>query len=319
MNVLFLFLDGVGLGEDDPEKNPFARANSPTCDKLLSGRKLLSINAPFKSRYCTLLSIDAHMGMAGLPQSATGQATLLTGLNFPKLLGRHYGPKPNQEIAMYFEAKRNECNQSVNDKNNLSIFSQLSKSGKKARLLNAYPPSYFEGVNSRKRNHSLIPLAVTSSGIRLFDQYDLMTGKALSADFTGQGWRDHLRIPDTPIIRPAEAGILMANLSQENRFSLFEFWETDLIGHKQDFSRANLVIEKIDLVLRGLLTNWDIENNAILITSDHGNMEDLSTKRHTNNQVPAIFIGPPTIHQSFSENIKSIGDIAPFILNLLAD
>ena len=29
MRLLFLFLDGVGLGVDDPEINPFSRANTP--------------------------------------------------------------------------------------------------------------------------------------------------------------------------------------------------------------------------------------------------------------------------------------------------
>jgi len=47
MNVLFIFLDGVGLGEDVPERNPFIPANTPTFDHLLSGLKLLAKNAPF--------------------------------------------------------------------------------------------------------------------------------------------------------------------------------------------------------------------------------------------------------------------------------
>ncbi len=29
MKILFLFLDGIGLGENEPEKNPFARAKMP--------------------------------------------------------------------------------------------------------------------------------------------------------------------------------------------------------------------------------------------------------------------------------------------------
>jgi len=319
MNVLFIFLDGVGLGEDDPGKNPFVSDNSPTFDHLFSGLKLLAKNAPFFSRYCSLISIDAQMGVEGLPQSATGQATLLTGLNFPKLLGYHYGPKPNHDISEFFASKRAENFQKAIDSKPISIFSRMSIAGKNASLLNAYPPSYFAGINSRKRNHSVIPLAATSSGIRLFDQNDLMMGKALSADFTGQGWRDHLNINNTPIIRPVEAGMLLATLSKEYRFSMFEFWETDIIGHKQNFSNAFKVIEKLDLVLEGLINNWDIENDGILITSDHGNMEDLSTRRHTTNQVPAIFIGPPAIQNKFSNNIRSIGDIAPFINEILND
>jgi hypothetical protein len=319
MNILFIFLDGVGLGEDDPERNPFVSANTPTLDHLLSGQKLLAKNAPYYSRYFTLISIDAQMGVEGLPQSATGQATLLTGLNFPKILDYHYGPKPNQCISEFFVSKRGVSLQKATDIKSISIFSRMRNAGKNTCLLNAYPPSYFTGINSRKRNHSLIPLAASSSGIRLFDQNDLIMRRALSADFTGQGWRDHLNIYETPILKPDEAGLLMATLSKDYRFSMFEFWETDIVGHKQNFSNAFKVIEKFDLVLKGLINNWDFENDAILITSDHGNMEDLSTRRHTANQVPAIFIGPPEIHSDFSKNIRSIGDIAPFIFELLND
>lgn len=319
MNILFLFLDGVGMGDNNPDKNPFVSVKTPTLDHLLSGRKIISENAPFTSKYCSMLSIDAHMDVAGLPQSATGQATLLTGLNFPEILGYHYGPKPNPEISRFFEPNTLGDEKNLSDKREISIFAQLSNSGKKACLMNAYPPSYFESIKTRKRNHSLIPLAVTSSGIRLFDQTDLILGKALSADFTGQGWHDHLNIQDIPILDPVEAGSLMAYLSNEFRFSMFEFWETDLVGHRQDFSKAHQVIAKFDLVLKGLLANWDYENNGILVTSDHGNLEDLSTRRHTNNQVPALFIGPPALQPYFSNKIHSIGDIAPFILELLDD
>ncbi len=42
---------------------------------------------------------DATMGVDGRPQSATGQATILTGRNVPVLVGEHYGPKPNPAVA----------------------------------------------------------------------------------------------------------------------------------------------------------------------------------------------------------------------------
>jgi len=319
MNVLFIFLDGVGLGEDSPDRNPFAYVNTPILDHLLSGRKLLAKNTPFFPRYCTLISIDAQMGIEGLPQSATGQATLLTGINFPKILGYHYGPKSNQFISDFFKSNgKVNFNEAIENKPG-SIFLYLKNSGKSASLLNAYPPSYFVNINSRKRNHSVIPLAATTAGIRLFDQNDLFMGKAISADFTGHGWQDHLNLHETPIIKPEKAGSILASLAKNYHFSMFEFWETDIVGHKQNFVYAINVLRKLDQVLEGLLNNWDFDNNGILITSDHGNMEDLSTRRHTTNQVSAIFIGPPDLQRFFSQSIRSIGDIANFICQLQRD
>ena len=38
MKVLFIFLDGIGLGENNPETNPFARAKMPNLNALLDGQ-----------------------------------------------------------------------------------------------------------------------------------------------------------------------------------------------------------------------------------------------------------------------------------------
>jgi 2,3-bisphosphoglycerate-independent phosphoglycerate mutase len=323
MNFLFFFIDGLGLGEDDPNKNPFSSARTPNINKLLSGKNLLAKSAPHHSSICSLLSIDAQMGVAGLPQSATSQATLLTGVNFAGNLGYHYGPKPNPEIINYFLTGQLLPPQiptgivSTNSKG--SIFSHLLHLGISASLLNAYPPTYFQGIDSGKHIHSVIPLAASYAGVNLFNQKDLFLGRALSADFTSQGWRDHLNINDTPILSPLQAGKKLAALASEYHFSMFEFWESDFIGHKQDFSNAFRMIEKIDLVLEGLINNWNFEDDVILITSDHGNMEDLSTRKHTLNQVPALLIGSSAHRRYFSQQVSSIGDIAPFILDLLAE
>src|SRR5258707_2586569 len=101
LRVLFIFLDGVGLGVDDPEINPFARLEMPFLQSLLGGRKLLAASAPYVGKRATLLALDAGMGVKGLPQSATGQAVLLTGINIPAEIGEHYGPKPNPAGAKY--------------------------------------------------------------------------------------------------------------------------------------------------------------------------------------------------------------------------
>ena len=46
-HVLFLFLDGVGLGPDDPMVNPFAAARMPNLTELLEGRRLVAGSALF--------------------------------------------------------------------------------------------------------------------------------------------------------------------------------------------------------------------------------------------------------------------------------
>ncbi len=303
MKILFLFLDGIGLGADDPQTNPFARAEMPAMQSLLGGLKLTRAAAPFEGKRATLLSIDPNLGVRGLPQSATGQAVLVTGINIPAELGYHYGPKPNPEVAQYLDGK--------------TVFSKLVKAGKTAALLNAYPPRYFDGIDSGKRLYSSIPLAVTNAGLPLFTREDYYAGNALSADFTGKGWREFLKHPDAPMFDSYEAGIQLARLASRYDFSFFEYWASDYAGHKQDMESAVQQMESFDGVLKGLLDAWRNEDALILLTSDHGNMEDLSTRKHTSAPVPLLLMGDLDARRTFQKGIKDLTGIAPAILKLL--
>lgn len=296
--VLFIFMDGIGLGADEPESNPLARVEMPYLQSLLGGRKLTASAAPYASEYVSLLALDAGLGVEGLPQSATGQAVLLTGVNIPAELGYHYGPKPNPEVASYL-------------KNGNTLFSWLRAKDKQAALLNAFPPRYFSGIESGLRLYSSIPLAYTSAGYPLFKQDDLFEGRALSADFTGHGWHTMLDIPQAPLHSAWEAGKKLGDLAQKYDFAMFEYWASDYAGHKQDMGWAVAQLDTFDGVLEGLVKSWDLEEDLILVTSDHGNMEDLSTRRHTSARVPGLVIGRK--HPLFTEGLRDLTGIAPRI------
>lgn len=304
MKLLFIFLDGIGLGRNDPDINPLARAKMPTMKALLDGRSLLKDSAPFDGERATLLAVDPSVGVNGLPQSATGQAILLTGVNIPAEIGYHYGPKPNPEVAAYL--------------NGGTIFSRCVDVGKKAALLNAYPPRYFHGIDSGKRLYSSIPLAATNARLELYKQDDLFAGRALSADFTGEGWRTMLGIPETPVLTPLQAGRRLASLASGFDFSLFEYWASDYAGHKQQMDTAVGLMETFDGVLGGLVEEMD-DDLLVLVTSDHGNMEDLSTRKHTNAHVPALVIGEKNARNEFTRGMTDLTHIAPAIWNLIAN
>jgi 2,3-bisphosphoglycerate-independent phosphoglycerate mutase len=299
VSILFLFLDGVGLGENDPLINPLAKARMPVLERLLGGQKLVAPAAPQRNGRASLLALDASLGVRGLPQSATGQAVLLTGRNIPAELGYHYGPKPNRAITSLIEQG--------------TFFTRLLTAGRSVGLLNAYPEGYFEGVSSGRRLYSAFPLAATQAGLTLSTAADLDQGRALSADFTGQAWRDHLGYTNSPLLTPQEAGLALARLAQQFDFSFFEYWLSDYAGHRQDFPWAVSQMESLDGVLEGLFSAWDFERDLLLITSDHGNLEDLSTRRHTPNPVPAVLVGSPTLRRVFTENLTDLTGIAPAI------
>lgn len=310
--LLFLFLDGVGLGGGDLRKNPFARLVMPCLHQLLGGRALVleslreyyqdghPFYLPLDTELATLLALDAGLGVPGLPQSASGQATLLTGKNVPASLGFHYGPKPNRAIAEILL--------------NSNLFSILVRSGFQISLLNAYPPSFFSAVFNGRRLLSAIPLAVTYSGVPLKTEEDLRAGRALSADFTGHGWKERFGLDEAFLLNPYQAGARLAELASNLDFAFFEFWLSDYAGHGQDMEAACHLLESLDSVLCGLLDAWDERSGLILITSDHGNLEDLSTRRHTSNPVPALLIGSRGARREFVNNLTDLTGIAPAIL-----
>lgn len=307
MSFLFLFLDGVGLGADNVEINPFASAEMPNLMRLLGGQRLLEIppGVILESERATLLPLDACLGVDGLPQSASGQATLVTGLNIPEIIGEHFGPKPNSTIRDVL--------------GNGNLFNSLNQAGKKVALLNAFPQGYFDAIDSGKRLPGAIAMAMRKSNIPLKTEEDLFAGLALSADFNGHGWRQHLGYEDTPVLSFNQAGQKLAALTQEHDFAFFEFWLSDVLGHRKDMDEARLWLKRFDQVLGGLLNAWDDKSGLILITSDHGNLEDLSTRRHTSNPVPGLIIGDSSLRNQFSANLKDLTHITPAILRFFSN
>ena len=300
--VIFLFLDGVGLGSDDPAVNPLAADHYPTLAGLLDGHPLTASSGRLSTAHAELIPTDAHLGIPGRPQSATGQAAIVTGVNAPARLGRHYGPRPNQAV-------RDVIDQG-------SIFSRLAERGQSSFFCNAYPEGFFAAVKRGKRLLSAIPYAVTQAGQPLPDHEDLRAGRALSANFTGQGWRTQLGYADAPVYTPQEAGRKLWELAQPHHFVFFEHWMTDILGHKQAHAHAVANFQVFDGFLAGLLGAADLAHTTVIVSADHGNVEDCSHRHHTENPALTLILG--AARQQMAATIHGLDDLAAQIERWLA-
>ncbi|HSM56112.1 MAG TPA: hypothetical protein VK879_08165 [Candidatus Sulfomarinibacteraceae bacterium] len=294
------FMDGVGLGNDDPAVNPFVRAHLPHLTGLLGEGWYLERDVRSRER-ATLVPTDASMGVSGRPQSATGQATILTGRNVPRLLGRHYGPKPNSAIAEVVRAG--------------SLFQEVVDAGGTAALITPYPHQYFEAIDSGRRLLSAVPLAATSAGLSLMTADDLQQGHAVSPSFTGEAWRSHLGYENIPQLTLEAAGRRIAAIARRYNFSFFEHWPSDRLGHRGTLEEAVRHLERIDAALGGLFDAWD-DSGLLIITSDHGNIENKGYRQHTQNPVPTILMGPG--HATLANLIDNLTDIARVVRRHLA-
>jgi hypothetical protein len=301
--VHIFFMDGVGLGFSDAATNPFVTAKTSNLDRLLdSGDWYLQGNGRISSERATMVPTDANMDLPGRPQSATGQATILTGRNVPQLVGEHYGPKPNPAVA-----------QVIREGN---LFQEVADAGGEAALITPYPQRYFDGINSGKRLYSAVPLAVTSAGWPLFGADELRKGQAISPGFTGQAWYDMLGYADIPILSLPEAGRQLATIASHYDFSFFEHWPSDRSGHRGLLAGAVTHLEMIDTAVGGLLEAWDDQTGLLIITSDHGNIEEKDHRQHTRNPVPTILVGDG--HADLASNIHNLADIATVVRYVFA-
>jgi hypothetical protein len=302
MHIILNFLDGIGLGEDDPAINPFASMNTPTLHALSGGKRWLHNTGRIESERAIFIPTDARLGVEKLrPASGSGQATILTGRNIPQEIGEHYGPKPNQAIR------------DILDEDNLFI--TLKNSGRKAALINPFPPRFFQGINSGRRLPDSVQYSVRAAGIPLLTHEDYYRGQAVSPDWTGESWAHFLGYTDAPVYEPQEAGKLLAQLGRERDFTMFSTWFTDEIGHRGPIERGVQFMETTDAVFRGLLDDWTDEDGLIILTSDHGNMEVQGDRRHSINNVPTLAIGGG--REAFSDGLSSLADITPGILRVL--
>ena len=297
----FLFLDGVGLGPPDTAVNPLRAAQMPNLRRLLGGRSLDSELDPFHGIHASFRPIDANLGVEGTPESATGQSTLLTGINVAQAIGGHYGPKPDARIRPILEE--------------YNLLARLSRSSLSARLMNAYPESYFEAVRIGRRLHAAIPMAFALAGIPLATADDLDRGKALSADFTGRGWRTRMQRGHTPLLRPEEAGKRAVELALRHDFTLFDHWLPDYAGHYGEMQGAVRLLTILDRVLGGIAGAMQGTDLTVFITSDHGNLEDLSDPGHTRNPVPALALGPLEARKQILDSMEDLTGLAPAVLD----
>ena len=302
LHVVLLFFDGVGIGKKDADINPFFRARMPTLTALCGGELPF---LPFKKKstdQAEVLAINATLGVAGLPQSGTGQTAMFTGVNGAKKFGRHFGPYPPSILRQVIAEK--------------NIFYRLKAEGKSVVFTNAFPKRFFDYTESGTRRLTATTLSCHLAGVRLLTAQDLQRDEGISADFIRTQWPE-LGHPEIKLITPETAGKHLAHIAVRYNFTLFEYWLTDHAGHSQKMSFAVEVLERLDEFLSGFLQSFDPSNTILMIVSDHGNIEDLSTKSHTRNRVPCILAGKHC-HQ-IAKRIKNLTHITPAIVRLFLD
>jgi hypothetical protein len=294
LRVLLLFLDGVGIGESDPAVNPFMVARLPRLRALLGGGVPTLDTPELAGEGAAAFPLDARLGVAGVPQSGTGQTALLTGENAAAVFGRHFGPWTPVSLRPLLEER--------------SVLRRAVGAGYGVVFANAYPRSW-PGARGARRS-AAPPLAARAAGLLHRHEDALASGDAVASEILNDGWRTHLGFSDLPVVAAGDAGRNLARLAAGARLTLFAHYATDYAGHRGGMEGAVASLELVDAFL-GAVVDALPEDVLLLITSDHGNIEDVRGG-HTLNPALAVLYGRGAAERR--EELASLLDVAPAVM-----
>ncbi|MEK6712241.1 MAG: peptidase [Nitrospinota bacterium] len=291
MSLLFVFVDGLGLAPPGPS-NPLS---------LLSGGPLAPLGGacPLGEGF-RLLRADACLGVPGIPQSATGGTALFTGVNAPAQVGGHLQGLPNRELRAVIARH--------------GLLRRARERGAWAEFANAYTPNFFARGMSRRR--SVTTVMAESAGLALKNLDDLRRGEAVYRDFTNrliveQGM-------EAEILTSEEAGRLLGRLAARRDLLVYEHFHTDHMGHRGTAEDALGALGELNRFAGAALGELDPGRDGFILSSDHGNIEDMSHSAHTANPVPVLLWGRAAEGwPAGGEEGLTLCEVAPAVLSLL--
>ncbi|MBN1448615.1 MAG: hypothetical protein JXA28_11845 [Bacteroidetes bacterium] len=300
--ILLVFLDGLGIGVKDARRNPLFTADLPFLRALFDGALPSLRNRTLQHNSALCLPLDARLGVAGLPQSGTGQSTLYTGINTARIIRQHFGPYLYSTLKPVVEEH--------------SVFRQLCMQHptRRVALANAFPQRFFDYLAGPRRRMVAGMYAALTADVPFRDIEHLKRGEAVSTDITAERWA-HIGHPDAPVISPREAGRTLARVAAKHDFTLFEYFLLDKAGHDRNPAFAASVLQKVDALLQGIHDAVPHDKLLVLVTSDHGNVEEIGIKTHTRHPVPLILFGRSDGFDTRS--LLSLSDLVPAIRSFL--
>lgn len=303
--ALLVFVDGIGLGRPGAQ-NPFDGAPVRVLAPLGGGEGDPRVAAAF---------VDATLGHPGLPQSATGQAVIFTGEDAIAAAGGHREGLPTRTVARVVLRA--------------SVLARARAAGKRAALLNGFDarraamlgrmarvhegPKAEAPAKARLARPSASALAGLAGGGELRTLEDAHAGRAVTFDFTGEVCRAFGL--DAPRRSLEDAGRTLAAAAADLDLAIFQTFLTDKAGHAQDVTWARHEIARVERFLVALLDAVDPREQLVVVTSDHGNLEDLSTRSHTRAPVPLFAYGAGA--DAFVRGAVSLLDVTPRLLRAI--
>jgi hypothetical protein len=285
MKVIMILIDGFGVPPEGWRNSVYAEVTSNKFIELFEKHSV---------------PIDATMNISGIPQSATGQTAIFTGLPAAKIVGKHVSAFPGKQLIDLIEQQ--------------NIFKSILKLNKKATFANAYVR--YTPQELQDKGFASVTTVMSKKSLNEYRNLNhLLSNNAVFHDITRETLKrfeppEKYKTSKISEIIPEDAAKHLAKFSDQYDFTLYEYFLSDHAGHKNDFPMLTKVLKNFSIFLTKL-SELAKDKFSIILVSDHGNCEDMTTKRHTCNPVPFLVYGKMSTGK---EKIKSIDKVYDFIL-----
>lgn len=172
-------------------------------------------------------------------------------------------------------------------------------------------------------NQNIFVYAAQQAGIRLRTWHDIGQGNALSSSLTHEleAEFDFSALGISPALpqTPEQAGEVLVSLANQHQFTFYKYQIPDLVSHTGQIEAARAVFATIERFLKAVLDRIHPEQTCVVVTSDHGHLEQIAfTRGHPKSKVPTWCFAPDAIHHQLVSPVaifdffaNRFGDINP--------
>jgi len=239
------------------------------------------------------------MGVPGIPQSATGQTALMTGINAALAMGRHVEGFPGPSLRDIIRAD--------------NLYDKLTGLGFSSTFANAYYVTDVAEVETR-RIQSVTTVAALKAFGRVREITAMLDHHAVYQDLTRESLRE--RGYEGPLVTPQESARDLRAIAAGHDLTLFEYFQTDRMGHKGSRDDVKRILGLFDAFLAEVISFAEQPGNLFVMTSDHGNIEAAGSPLHSSNPVPLVAIGHGA--DFLKRQVRAVTDVTPMLVELYA-
>jgi len=213
-------------------------------------------------------------------------------------MGRHIEGFPPRRLKSWIEEQ--------------NLFSSLLELGKQPTFANCYLNIDPSEIPLRRQSVTTVMTLAAIGKVRT--TADLEACRAVTHDITR--WTMYERGYHGDLVSPETAARDLTAVAEENDLTLFEYFLTDRAGHSDEPDFVMECLDTLERFISALVPFSEQPGHLLLLCSDHGNIEDTTTRSHTKNPVPLIAVG--TGAETF-RSAERLTDVTPAILRLYED